>query len=35
MVKCENCIYMYECQNTYLGCCSNGVEWAKEEKDEN
>ena len=34
IIWCKNCIYMYECQNTYLGGCSNGVEWEKEEKDD-
>lgn len=36
IVKCENCIYMYHCERTYLGGCSNGIEWSEnEEKDEN
>lgn len=35
IIKCENCTYMYECEYTYFGSCSNGVEWENEEKDEN
>ena len=38
IVKCENCIYMYHCERTYLGGCDTGVEWSKneeKEKDEN
>ena len=38
IVKCENCIYMYHCDRTYLGGCDTGVEWTKneeKEKDEN
>lgn len=27
MVKCENCVYMYRCERTYLGECDCGVEW--------
>ena len=35
IVKCENCIYMYHCERTYLGGCDTGVEWGEEkEKDE-
>lgn len=25
MVKCEDCIYMYHCERTYLGECDTGV----------
>ena len=32
-VECENCIYMYHCERTYLGGCDTGVEWKKEEKE--
>lgn len=27
MVKCEDCVYMYRCERTYLGECDVGVEW--------
>ena len=27
MVKCENCVYMYRCERTYLGECDCGVAW--------
>jgi hypothetical protein len=33
IVKCENCIYMYHCERTYMGGCDTGVEWEKEEKE--
>jgi hypothetical protein len=32
-VECENCIYMYHCERTYMGGCDTGVEWEKEEKE--
>ena len=25
MVKCEDCVYMYHCERTYLGECDTGV----------
>ena len=25
MVKCEDCIYMYNCERTYLGECDTGI----------
>ena len=28
-VKCEDCIYMYHCNRTYLGGCDTGIEWGK------
>ena len=35
VVNCLDCIYMYECERTYLGGCDTGVEWSKkQEKDE-
>jgi hypothetical protein len=37
-VECENCVFMYRCERTYLGGCDTGIEWSKEEekeKDEN
>ena len=36
MTSCEDCIYMYHCERTYLGGCTDGVEWSEndEEKDE-
>jgi hypothetical protein len=37
IVKCENCVLMYRCPRTYLGGCTDGIEWdipKKEEKDE-
>lgn len=27
IVRCEDCIYMYHCERTYLGCCDTGIEW--------
>lgn len=27
IVNCEDCIYMYHCQRTYLGGCDTGVAW--------
>ena len=27
IVKCEDCIYMYHCERTYLGECDTGVAW--------
>ena len=27
IVNCEDCIYMYHCERTYLGGCDTGVEW--------
>lgn len=40
IVKCENCVYMYHCERTYLGGCDCGIEWdipkkEEKEKDEN
>lgn len=29
IVKCEDCIYMYHCDRTYLGSCDTGIEWGK------
>jgi hypothetical protein len=37
-VECENCVFMYRCTRTYLGGCTDGIEWDKKEekeKDEN
>ena len=27
VVKCEDCVYMYRCERTYLGECDCGVSW--------
>lgn len=27
IVYCEDCIYMYHCERTYLGGCDTGVAW--------
>lgn len=27
IVDCEDCIYMYHCERTYLGGCDTGVAW--------
>lgn len=29
IVNCEDCIYMYHCERTYLGNCDTGIEWGK------
>lgn len=26
-VDCHNCKYMYDCERTYLGGCTDGEEW--------
>ena len=33
-VLCENCIYVYHCEKTYMGGCDTGVEWSKKEEKE-
>jgi hypothetical protein len=33
IVKCENCVYMYHCNRTYLGGCDTGIEWEKPKED--
>lgn len=35
IVKCEGCIYMYQCERTYLGGCTDGEEWSKKEMTQN
>ena len=33
-VECFNCQYMYDCERTYLGGCTDGKEWSEDEENE-
>lgn len=32
-IECFGCKYMYECDRTYLGGCTDGEEWNDEEDE--
>ena len=33
IVDCKDCAYQYDCERTYLGCCTDGKNWGEEEKE--
>ena len=33
-IECFNCKYMYDCERTYLGGCTDGEEWSEDEENE-
>jgi hypothetical protein len=34
IVDCKDCAYQYDCERTYLGCCSDGKEWGEEDAED-
>jgi hypothetical protein len=33
MIECKDCQYQYDCERTYLGCCSDGKPFEEDEED--
>ena len=32
-IDCKDCKYMYDCERTYLGGCTDGAEWEENDND--
>ena len=35
LVECVDCQYQYDCERTYLGCCTDGKKWENEKEIDN
>ena len=33
-IECINCKYVYDCERTYMGGCTDGKEWSEDEENE-
>jgi hypothetical protein len=33
MIECKDCKYQYDCERTYLGCCSDGKPFEEDEEE--